>query len=107
MLLVLLLLDEAEALIPAVLLCEFLEGCPVENRDVGTRPGHPPGSWTWIHTKIEGSSGNVRQERDGKSGMKEGETTPGLWTPGAACSERGLTLGFGNGLMVGRRLLNH
>lgn len=35
MLLVLLLLDEAEALIAAVFLCKLLEGCPVENRDFG------------------------------------------------------------------------
>lgn len=36
MLLVLLLLDEAEALVPAVLLCEFLEGCPGEKEILGS-----------------------------------------------------------------------
>lgn len=54
MLLVLLLLDEAEALVPAVLLREFLEGCPVEKETLGgwgcAKP--PPGSWT--HTKNQG-----------------------------------------------------
>lgn len=57
MLLVLLLLDEAEALIPAVLLCEFLEGCPVENRDVGTWPGHPQPPGPGSTPKLRGALG--------------------------------------------------